>query len=150
VFFLEFLEERNVDFAAFPENKLRRPTYLFHGYLKQKIHAGLCHERVCILNTMLYSRWRKTLRGRFERSRVRRVRHASGHPAHERQTGFHAFNNDYAAMGSAGAFWNPKQEKFRIPDATDLTELDFALDSAGFTAMMLFKEKGPQRGMAGV
>jgi hypothetical protein len=63
---------------------------------------------------------------------------------------FHAFNNDYAAMVSAGAFWNAKQGKFRIPDATDLTELDFALDSAGFTAMMLFKEKGPQRGMAGV
>jgi RNA-directed DNA polymerase len=30
-----------------------------------KTHIGLCHERVCILNTMLYSRWRKTLRGRF-------------------------------------------------------------------------------------
>jgi RNA-directed DNA polymerase len=30
-----------------------------------KTHVGLCHERVCILNTMLYSRWRKTLRGRF-------------------------------------------------------------------------------------
>ena len=60
---------------------------------------------------------------------------------------FHAFNNDYAAMVSAGAFWNPKQEKFRIPDATDLTELAFALDSAGFTAMLLFKEMR-QRGRA--
>jgi hypothetical protein len=63
---------------------------------------------------------------------------------------FHAFNQDYPAMVSAGAFWNPKQEKFRIPDATDLTGLDFSLDSAGFTAMLLFKEKGRQRGMAGV
>jgi hypothetical protein len=39
-FFLEFLEDRNVDFTNFLENKLKRPTYLFHGYLKQRIHAG--------------------------------------------------------------------------------------------------------------
>jgi hypothetical protein len=63
---------------------------------------------------------------------------------------FHAFTQGYAAMVSAGAFWDLKKSKFRIPDATDLTQLDFALDSAGFTAMMLWKAKGQQAGMAGV
>jgi hypothetical protein len=63
---------------------------------------------------------------------------------------FHAFKEGYAAMVSAGAFWDPRQGKFRIPEATDLTELDFALDSAGFTAMMLWNAKGRQAGMAGV
>ncbi|MGF6383465.1 hypothetical protein OKW33_006235 [Paraburkholderia atlantica] len=53
-------------------------------------------------------------------------------------------------MVSASAFWNPKTGRFRIPEATDLTEIDFALDSAGFTAMRLFQSKGRQRGIAGV
>ncbi|MGU7773703.1 deazapurine DNA modification protein DpdA family protein [Burkholderia sp. MR1-5-21] len=63
---------------------------------------------------------------------------------------FHAFNEGYPAMVSANAFWNPAVHQFQFPDATDLTELDYALDSAGFTAMMLWKRKGRQRGMAGV
>jgi hypothetical protein len=63
---------------------------------------------------------------------------------------YHAFNEDYAGMVSASAFWNPKTGRFRIPEATDLTEIDFALDSAGFTAMRLFQSKGRQRGIAGV
>ncbi|MGF6439607.1 hypothetical protein [Paraburkholderia youngii] len=63
---------------------------------------------------------------------------------------YHAFNEGYAGMVSASAFWNPKTGRFRIPEATDLTEMDFALDSAGFTAMRLFQLKGRQRGIAGV
>jgi hypothetical protein len=63
---------------------------------------------------------------------------------------FHAFEKEYATMVSAQAFWNPKSGKFRIPEASDLFETDFALDSAGFTAMRLWKEKGAQPGMAGI
>ncbi|SEI20769.1 DUF7221 family queuine tRNA-ribosyltransferase-like protein [Paraburkholderia hospita] len=63
---------------------------------------------------------------------------------------FHAFNEDYSAMVSAAAFWNAKTGRFSIPDATDLSEINFALDSAGFTAMMQFQAKGRQAGIAGV
>ncbi|MFT0173381.1 hypothetical protein ACLKMY_31035 [Paraburkholderia mimosarum] len=63
---------------------------------------------------------------------------------------FHAFERGFAGMVSASAFWNPKTGCFRIPQATDLTEIDFALDSAGFTAMKLFQSKGRQPGIAGV
>lgn len=63
---------------------------------------------------------------------------------------FHAFNEGYPAMVSAQAFWNPKANAFRIPEATDLSELDLALDSAGFTAMKLWQSRGIQSGMAGV
>lgn len=63
---------------------------------------------------------------------------------------FHAFNQGYAAMVSANAFWNAKKQCFQIPKATDLSELDLALDSAGFTSVSLWKQKGPQAGMASV
>jgi hypothetical protein len=63
---------------------------------------------------------------------------------------FHAFNEGYPAMVSAQAFWNPKANAFKVPEATDLSELDFALDSAGFTAMKLWQGRGVQPGMAGV
>lgn len=63
---------------------------------------------------------------------------------------FHAFNEGHAAMVSASAFWNRRGQCFRFPRATNLQELDFALDSAGFTAMQLWKAKGAQPGMAGV
>lgn len=63
---------------------------------------------------------------------------------------FHAFNQSYPAMVSAHAFWFRRGARFRIPSATDLHEVDFALDSAGFTAMRLWKAKGTQPGMAGV
>lgn len=37
----EFLDEKpDIDFTAFPQNKLRRPTYRYNGYLKQKLFAG--------------------------------------------------------------------------------------------------------------
>ena len=65
---------------------------------------------------------------------------------------FHAFNEGFAGMvsASASAFWNPKAGRFRIPETTDLTEIDFALDSAGFTAMRQFQLKGRQAGIAAI
>ncbi|MCK4118356.1 DUF7221 family queuine tRNA-ribosyltransferase-like protein [Ralstonia nicotianae] len=63
---------------------------------------------------------------------------------------FHAFKQGYPVMVSANAFWRPQSCAFSFPRATDLTELDFALDSAGFTAMKLWKGRGHQAGMAGV
>lgn len=63
---------------------------------------------------------------------------------------FHAFERSYPVMVSANAFWDPKALCFKKPWATDLDECDVALDSAGFTAMSLWKAKGKQRGMAGV
>lgn len=63
---------------------------------------------------------------------------------------FHAFEQGYPVMVSSNAFWNKAANRFVFPEATDLTETDFALDSAGYTAMMLWKSKGTQRGMAGV
>ncbi|SDR54968.1 hypothetical protein SAMN05443245_7553 [Paraburkholderia fungorum] len=63
---------------------------------------------------------------------------------------FHAFNEGFAGTVSASAFWKPKAGRFRIPETTDLTEIDFALDSAGFTAMRQFQSKGRQAGIAGI
>ncbi|MCS6428058.1 deazapurine DNA modification protein DpdA family protein [Burkholderia thailandensis] len=63
---------------------------------------------------------------------------------------FHAFNNDYPVMVSANAFWNPATRRFHFPQASDIEELDFAVDSAGFTAMKLWQSKGPQQGIAGI
>lgn len=62
----------------------------------------------------------------------------------------HAFNQGYPAMVSASAFWNPAKGCFQIPDATDLEDMDFALDSAGFTAMMAWRYKGTQTGLGGI
>lgn len=37
----EFLDEKpDIDFTDFPQNKLKRPTYRYNGYLKQKLFAG--------------------------------------------------------------------------------------------------------------
>jgi len=37
----EFLDEKlDIDFTDFPLNKLKRPTYRYNGYLKQKLFAG--------------------------------------------------------------------------------------------------------------
>lgn len=63
---------------------------------------------------------------------------------------FHTFNKGYPVMVSANAFWHAETRSFRFPDATDLAETDFALDSAGFTAMKLWQSRGKQTGMAGV
>lgn len=63
---------------------------------------------------------------------------------------FHAFNQEYPCMVSANAFWSHQRSAFAFPEATDLSELDFAMDSAGFTSMLLWKKKGRQRGMGGI
>ncbi|MBV7542159.1 hypothetical protein KW835_13760 [Acidovorax sp. sic0104] len=63
---------------------------------------------------------------------------------------FHAFNSGYPAMVSANAFWNPKKGQFVVPEASDLYEVPFALDSAGFVAVSQFQAKGKQAGMAGI
>ncbi|WP_432263371.1 DUF7221 family queuine tRNA-ribosyltransferase-like protein [Cupriavidus sp. TMH.W2] len=63
---------------------------------------------------------------------------------------FHAFNEGFPVMVSANAFWQPATQSFQFPQATDLSELDFAMDSAGYTAMKMWQAKGTQRGMAGV
>jgi hypothetical protein len=63
---------------------------------------------------------------------------------------FHAFEESYAAMVSANAFFDYKTHTFKIPKHTDLEMLDYALDSAGFTAVSNFQKKGRQRGIAGV
>ena len=62
----------------------------------------------------------------------------------------HAFNEGYPVMVSASAFWHAPSNSFKIPEATNLMELDLALDSAGFTAVKLWQSKGKQRGMAGI
>ena len=62
---------------------------------------------------------------------------------------FHAFNEGYPVMVSANAFLDAEKSCFRVPEATDLSELDVALDSAGFTAMKLWKSKGQQRAWLG-
>lgn len=72
------------------------------------------------------------------------VPHRGGHLT------FHAFQEGYPVMVSASAFWHPASNSFKIPEATNLTELDMALDSAGYTAMKLWQQKGTQSGMAGV
>ncbi|HKR43639.1 MAG TPA: hypothetical protein VJU59_28840 [Paraburkholderia sp.] len=74
----------------------------------------------------------------------------AGIPHRGGKLALHACNEGYAAMVSANAFWNPVRQAFHFPEATDLTDLDFALDSAGFTAMQLWKARGNQAGIAGV
>ena len=53
-------------------------------------------------------------------------------------------------MVSASAFWRQDKGCFKIPEHTNLHELDLALDSGGFVSGMLFKKKGKQRGIAGI
>lgn len=72
------------------------------------------------------------------------IPHKSGHMA------AHAFNQAYPVMVSTNAFWSQSKQAFAFPEATDLSETDFAMDSAGFVAMKLWKAKGRQRGMGGI
>lgn len=53
-------------------------------------------------------------------------------------------------MVSAQAFWDAKKCEFTLPKATDLTESNLALDSAGYTAMIQFARKGKQAGIGGI
>lgn len=62
----------------------------------------------------------------------------------------HAFNENLPAMVSAPAFWNRSKREFHMPAATDLSEVDFALDSAGYTAPVGFRRKARQEGIAGI
>lgn len=73
-----------------------------------------------------------------------------GIPHRSGRLAFHAFQEGYPVMVSSSAFWDGKSGQFKVPEHSDLWELDWALDSAGFTAMMLWKSKGKQAGMAGV
>lgn len=73
-----------------------------------------------------------------------------GVPHRSGQLPSHAFNQGYPTMVSASAFWNPGKGCFQVPDATDLADTDFALDSAGFTAMLNWKSKGQQPGLGGI
>jgi hypothetical protein len=62
----------------------------------------------------------------------------------------HAFENGYSAMVCASAFWDGRAGEFKFPEYTPLMDTDWALDSAGFTAMLNWSKKGTQAGMAGV
>lgn len=62
----------------------------------------------------------------------------------------HAFNSGYPVMVSANAFFNHETGQFDIPRYSPLQDLDVALDSAGFVAMMNFKAKGRQNGVGGI
>ena len=73
-----------------------------------------------------------------------------GIPQRSGSIAFHAFAEGYKAMVSASAFWNPLRRQFVIPEASDLYEIDWALDSAGFTAMSQWSRKGTQAGIAGI
>jgi hypothetical protein len=74
----------------------------------------------------------------------------TGIPHRGGKLAFHAFDKDYPTMVSAQAFWDAKRGEFIIPQATDLTETDLALDSAGYSAMLQFSKKGKQKGIGGV
>jgi hypothetical protein len=63
---------------------------------------------------------------------------------------FHAFNCEFPVMVSASAFWDRRSSSFKVPRASDLEECDFALDSAGFTAVRNWQRLGVQDGMLGV
>ncbi len=73
-----------------------------------------------------------------------------GIPHRSGKLAFHAFEKDYPVMVSANAFWDSKRQCFVRPAASDLEECDTALDSAGFSAMWLWKKRGRQRGIAGI
>jgi hypothetical protein len=62
----------------------------------------------------------------------------------------HAFNEGYDVMVSASAYWRSAQQRFVIPEFSNLWDIDFALDSAGFTAIQRWQAKGTQPGMAGI
>lgn len=62
----------------------------------------------------------------------------------------HAFAENFKCMVSASAFWSRAKRKFHMPEATDLSEVDFALDSAGYTGILNFRKNGRQDGIAGV
>jgi len=66
------------------------------------------------------------------------------------QLAVHAEKQEYAAMVSASAFFDPKSGTFKVPQFTPLQNIDWALDSAGYVALSMWKQKGKQNGMAGI
>lgn len=74
----------------------------------------------------------------------------TGLPHRGGRLAIHAFESGYPVMVSANAYFNSKTGTFDIPRYTPLHDVDFALDSAGFVAMMNFKAKGPQNGCGGI
>ena len=56
----------------------------------------------------------------------------------------------YPALISASACWDISRGRFKNDALTPLIDGDWALDSAGFTAMKRWSEKGPQLGMLGI
>ena len=73
-----------------------------------------------------------------------------GVPHRSGRLAYHAFNTSTPSMVSASAFWNATKRCFDIPQNSDLYEGDFALDSAGFTAMSQWKRHGPTSGIGAV
>lgn len=74
----------------------------------------------------------------------------TGIPHRGGQLAAHAFERAYPVMVSANAFFNSKSQRFELPEHSPLTDVDVALDSAGFVAMMNFKAKGKQNGCGGI
>lgn len=74
----------------------------------------------------------------------------TGIPHRSGQLAVHAFESRYHVMVSANAFFNPKTGSFDVPKNSPLADVDVALDSAGFVAMMNFKAKGRQNGCGGI
>jgi hypothetical protein len=66
----------------------------------------------------------------------------AGVPHRSGQLALACEQRQYAAMVSAGAYWNAHRGMFVTPTASPLMEVDVALDSAGFTAMQSFARRG--------
>lgn len=62
----------------------------------------------------------------------------------------YAYKCDYPIMVSAAAFFDRKKQKFPEASCSSLWDTDFALDSAGFSAVSTWGRQGKQRGMAGI
>lgn len=73
-----------------------------------------------------------------------------GIPHRGGQLAINAFNSDYPVMISANAFFNQKTERFDLPQHSPLQDLEVAIDSAGFVAMLNFKSKVTQKGVGGI
>lgn len=74
----------------------------------------------------------------------------TGVPHRGGKLAIHAFESGYPVMVSANAFFNHKTGRFEVPENSPLQDVDVALDSAGFVAMMNFKSKGKQAGVGGI
>ena len=58
--FLKFLEDESIDYTYFPQHKLKRPTYLFNGFLKCLIHSkemAPSTAKRCMGRVIRFYRW---------------------------------------------------------------------------------------------